>query len=726
MSRRTWLLSLFASSMLSGAAFGAETKEPLSTWNWYGSILFQGEYRDSKNNFAGFGSRRIDGFSELDVRFSREISQYYRWDGSIFGAYDHSAFRSAKTGFIPERFFLRGQRGDGPLPWRVEFGDYFAFTSLRTLQVPLKGSRLELQYSPKGGKVFHSGQLFAGTRVQDYLQFASSAIDDNYFAGYSHLVEIGKQASLLFSGIWSHSELGGLSANAGQFSVSAEKGFSFLGHHLTIEAEVATIVGETIQGNTVVKDVDFGYFTQLNGFGGSGWRYSARFEDYGRNYRPSGASIIADRRSYEARLGKRFSNGLDGELRFQRFEDARSTANPIETHSVGGLFGWASLPFLKGASASADAFWRQVESANGGISHETWSAEFQTSWVINPLWTTSTRLSGQIFDSHQALLFDRTTMQLDLSVTRNISFAGISGSLSPGVVIRSVQNGPQDIFAIGPRLAANVIHEDGHSLSLDMSLLFQDATGGAVDTLNFNGGARYAYTTGNHRFGIEADYFSNDPNPGAFGNAFRIMANYTYRFAFPKADNTPAKDGGSRFVAYRDADLFADDFPDLASLRPGSASAGVFSNLQSLGYGEGIPIGAQRVFDGRFLRGLGQRQRLVLTKSGGTISKTSLVINFSSGRDAAGQQRSFARILESFIQHYGAPERTIQQGQFTQNVAQDLAAGRFRRVVEWKLRGGMLRFGIPKRLDGAVRMEAQFAQVHPNIGQLLWSIEEVR
>lgn len=734
MSKYAWISSVAVFTLILGVANGktinaansAERTEPLGTWNLYGSILVQGEYRDSKNNFAGFGNNKKDGFAELDVRFSREISPYYRWDGSFFGAYDRSDFRGQKSGAIPERFYLRGQRGDVKVPWRVEFGDYFAFTSLRSLQSPLKGARVELQYSPDQGDVFHSGQFFAGSRVRDYIEFTSRRLDDNFLAGYSHLVEFGKNGSILVSGFFTHSELNSLNADAGQFSVAVEKGFSFLDHHLTVEAEVAAITGETIQGAAVVDDTDFGYFTRISGYGGAGWRYSAQYEDYGKNYRPTAASVIADRRSYEARVGKRFSSGIDGEVRYQYSEDAKSTANPIETNTIGAVLGWASLPFLNSGSASLNTFWRQVESANGSTSHETWSADLQTSWVINPKWTATTRLFGLIFDSNQALLFDRKTLQLDASVTRNVNIGDISGSISPGVVIRKQVNGPQDIFAIGPRLSANLFHQKGHSLSFDMSVLYQDGSGGAIDKVDFNGGVRYAYTTGNHRFGVEANYLSNDPGIGTFGSAYRIMANYTYRFAVPAASQEPATDGGSKFVSYREGDLFADDFPDLASIHPGSGIGQTVAKMQARGYGNGIPIGSQRVFDGIFLKGLGQRQRLVLTAQGRSVGKTSLIVNFAAGRDPSGQARTFARIVEKFIQHYGSPERTIDEGVFTANLAADIASGRFRRIVEWKLRGGILRFGIPKRLDGQVRMEAQFAASHPNIGQLLWSIQEVR
>ena len=53
-------------------------------------------------------------------------------------------------------------------------------------------------------------------------------------------------------------------------------------------------------------------------------------------------------------------------------------------------------------------------------------------------------------------------------------------------------------------------------------------------------------------------------------------------------------------------------------------------------------------------------------------------------------------------------------------------ADRFIRVVQWELPGGVLRFGIPRRLDRRVRMEIQYAARFADPLSTRWSIEAVR
>ncbi|MDQ6954447.1 MAG: hypothetical protein Q9M20_03285 [Mariprofundaceae bacterium] len=50
----------------------------------------------------------------------------------------------------------------------------------------------------------------------------------------------------------------------------------------------------------------------------------------------------------------------------------------------------------------------------------------------------------------------------------------------------------------------------------------------------------------------------------------------------------------------------------------------------------------------------------------------------------------------------------------------------WRNVAKWKRDGGTLRFGIPRRLDGKVRMELQFGRNFPALKDTLWSLEQVR
>ena len=48
------------------------------------------------------------------------------------------------------------------------------------------------------------------------------------------------------------------------------------------------------------------------------------------------------------------------------------------------------------------------------------------------------------------------------------------------------------------------------------------------------------------------------------------------------------------------------------------------------------------------------------------------------------------------------------------------------RVMEWDTPTGIIRFGIPRRCDGQVRMEIQQRQSFPPPSETLWSIEAVR
>lgn len=715
------LTAILALSLPVSAA--AQEREP-SNWALFGSVLFQGEYRNSTNNFGGFGSHRRDAFAEVDARFERQFSPYSSVSGSFFGSYDESEFRGTRDGLAAERFYLKAEQGDVGAPWRLELGDFFGFTTLRTLQAPLKGGRFEYQVASDGG-LFQSGQFFAGSRVSDYHQFAGAEFDDNLHAGYSHLIEMEK-GSLLLSASWTHNEARGLTADAGLFSIAGERSFLVLDQFLTVESEVSMLGGETITNGAVTNDASMGYFGQLSGSGGAGWSYALRGEHYERNYKPIGSSITADRLFLEARLSKRFANGIDAELRAQQFEDNYSTTNVVTTQTVGLQTSWVNVPLRGNPSATLGFFWRDVVSENRAVENETLSADSSVSWSITPLWTTTTRLSALDLNSPQPTLSDQRTGQIDLSLNRRFDFTSVTGTFSPGFIVRRETTPTSSNWSYGPRLILSLFQQDGHSLNLNASSLWRDTGGGSTDTLGINGGLRYAYTKGNHRFGIEADYFSNDPDPGRKGEAYRIAANYTWRFAVPKPAANTANDGGSRFVSFRPGTLFRKGFPDIAALAPGTPLDASLEKFGEEGLGNGTEIGPNRIFEGRFLRGLGQRQRLVLTESADRLTKATIIIEFAPGRDAAGKAQEYARILERLGARYGTPERSIDDGVFVADLETALAAGRLRRITEWRLRTGILRFGVPARLDGVARMEIQFARIHPNVGDSFWSLEEVR
>jgi hypothetical protein len=74
----------------------------------------------------------------------------------------------------------------------------------------------------------------------------------------------------------------------------------------------------------------------------------------------------------------------------------------------------------------------------------------------------------------------------------------------------------------------------------------------------------------------------------------------------------------------------------------------------------------------------------------------------------------------------GKPVTFQEEGDFTANLRVDLERGRFVRLYEWATPSGVLRFGIPRRLDRKVRLEIQHAQSFPEARAALWSIEPLQ
>jgi len=74
----------------------------------------------------------------------------------------------------------------------------------------------------------------------------------------------------------------------------------------------------------------------------------------------------------------------------------------------------------------------------------------------------------------------------------------------------------------------------------------------------------------------------------------------------------------------------------------------------------------------------------------------------------------------------GPPSTSISEGNFAPGLQAALRDGRFRRIFEWPTNGGVLRLGIPLRLDGAIRFDAIIARRQPSPGQLIWGLQQVR
>ncbi len=241
---------------------------------------------------------------------------------------------------LAERLNLTWEKGDGAVPFRAEAGDYFASFSPRTIQLNLKGAQIDIQPGIGGSKTRSSAVVFSGVNQSIYRDIdynrdmyhgASALIDDPRYGIYAlNVVNNHREADVA----------AGLEArNQTVFGIATEHKVELAGQRLTLEAEIAHFIGDHAAGDgggTDTGEADNGYYFQLDGRGDSPLTYNLRYENYGADYRPNGASITPDRQTIETGLGWRFTDGLQLRLRGQAFRDSLESDNPTDT-SVGGV-----------------------------------------------------------------------------------------------------------------------------------------------------------------------------------------------------------------------------------------------------------------------------------------------------------------------------------------------------------------------------------------------------
>jgi hypothetical protein len=132
------------------------------------------------------------------------------------------------------------------------------------------------------------------------------------------------------------------------------------------------------------------------------------------------------------------------------------------------------------------------------------------------------------------------------------------------------------------------------------------------------------------------------------------------------------------------------------------------------------------VYEARVLEEVDQRQRLALLHEAGKITLAALIVEFDDigNRDSVFQV--FERVRRLLLERFGNPAFAIEQGEFSASFAAEVNSGRLVRLMEWPTEAGWLRLGIPRRLDGQVRIEVQHARSFPPPGDTLWSVESVR
>ncbi len=436
--------------------------------------------------------------------------------------------------------------------------------------------------------------------------------------------------------------------------------------------------------------------------------------------------MTSNRRSLEFRAARRFEDGLAVRGRVQVFTDSLEHANAQYTDTLGVNLTGPILQFLvPGLSISWDTFHQAVENRPRTTNNDTFSTDMNLSAPLPAGW------NGRVGASLQETVNDvanttAVTRQLTLGLDRGLTLLGFTGSISPGFTYRSIGNGAAHAREYDPSVSL-ILAGGPHSMSLDYDYLIQNRLrAGVADLRTHNAAGRYGYRTGPHRLGFEIDYIDRIPEGTSATRSYRAGVFWTWSFDKPREvagrEVEPIGPQAAPLEPVESGPVGA----VLEALPPGLGLATARERLAAVGIVGGIDQPGVVVYDARLLPEIDQRQRVTLEHANGVLSRSALIIEFDNVGNLDTTARTFERVREALLLLFGSPSLTHERGTFTVNLVNDVNSDQLVRLMEWNRPAGVIRFGIPRRLDRQVRMEVQYAASFPPPSQTRWSLETVR
>ena len=703
----------------------------MDDWHINGSNTLRGSFYDAYGPGAASPYPFEGGmlFNEFNVYLNKRNTRYDSMRAEISGLVNvDDEYRATNNSVVPERMSFVRENGETDIPYRIEAGDHFAYYSYLTLQRSLKGLQLEFQpVSDVAGRK-HSIVVTMGA---DQSNWRDLKPDDDFTTGFSWLMQDRLLGALGFNFVHNTRDKSATAGTLGRqqyvASLTGEKVFDTPQYKTVFEAELAHFAGDhngvagaaSGQGRS-----ENGYFMQLSGQSKLiPWDYRLRIDHYGQDFRPRGAIVTADRRSIELHSGWLHQSGVRTRGRIQFFQDGFETTNKTSTRTYGINF---SGPLLKNyypdVNGTVDAFIQNRDNDSGTVNTNTKNFNMSLTKPLRGGWSGRGSLFIQNIDDESTTNADTYTRQLGLNGDHSIEIAGFKGVITPGILLRTVRRGSNYSTDFNPTLALSLTR-GAHALRFDYGSEFQNRdlsiSGADINTHKLN--LDYRYTNGQQVFGLEGNLFDRDTRPGESTQAYRLSAYWTYNFDKPPtALARAATPIGGQQAAKLDIQA------TIAGLVPGATEDKVLAALSRARITGGVEQAGYVVYETPLLSEIFRRQRLVLEFAAGNLERSALLIDFDNVGDRDTVMQTFEKIRQTLIRQLGNPSRTIQNGDFTASFVADVNSQQLIRIVEWSTPYGVIRFGIPRRLDGHVRMEIQYGRIFPPTSETLWSIENVR
>lgn len=728
MSRRRLLPAAVA--LATAALSGESAAQYAPGWQVSGTNTARGEHYGTSGDRTQ-SPYQLDlgnmAYDELNLVARLQDSPYSLWRFSVSGVVNGSPYRSPYDGVVPERLNALRENGEAAIPYRAEAGDFFAFTSLRTLQRSLKGVSLEMQPALGSPDLRHSIVVFGGA-YQPQWRDANWDVDNTI--GASYVLEHPRAGRLNVNLL--RNERAALAANGTPQreqvvgSVAGETLQGFGNWRIRVEGEAAAFKGDHEFGtpsDPAVDRRDHGLFAQVTAFDAN-WNWRLRGEQYGKDYRPNGAITTADRRSFEAHVAYMFNGGLMLRGRYQDYRDQFESDNPLETKVFGANLSGAVAPL--GIAGTLDGFVQDQERRDGTLDSRFGSLTLTLSKPFANGWVGQAFLVGQQTKNRLDSALDTRTSQAQASVIIPLAFGNWRGSVAPGLLYRNV-TGPFATRDWQPTIMVSAFG-GAHRVNATAGYLGQEPrVEGRADVASVNFAMDYRYRIGAHELGFDWTIYDRKPSPGQSTRAQRVGVFWTLYLDQAMAAATPTRASTPIPVAELTAAGVVRSPELLVRLAPGADLESAVKTLAEGGIAGGVRQPNAVVYETRLLAELEQRQRLVLAHDAGLLERSALIVSLADQATGDDASRTYERVRRALLDRFGNPSFTFDEGAFGPGFAADLAAGRFIRLTEWTTQAGhTIRLGIPRRLDGLARIEVHHARRFPSPRDTNWGLDAIR
>jgi hypothetical protein len=423
--------------------------------------------------------------------------------------------------------------------------------------------------------------------------------------------------------------------------------------------------------------------------------------------------IVPDRRSVEGFWTWRKRNAPDFSLRYQDFTDDRHTANPRETRVAGVQLRGAEHPGSR-VSGSMRAFVQETSDRAGTVDEVANAASIDLVRSLSHGRTARVGAAKRRAEPRSGSPTLSSVLQRSVGMDRPLRLGAMKGILSLGMLGRETLTRTNQGREWMPSLAL-ALRKGHEEVNLNFAAPRQDwETVATPDVETTDLQVRYKHTYGERTVGVDYSRYDRRDETGRFTKAFQVAAYYAKRFGriYGGKPTRPKQAAKGRL--------------DPTAFALGGTLEQACKVVEGWGVGAPSVQGDLRVYEAAVFDDVPGRQRLVLVGDGDRLARASVAVEVESPVESRDLQDAFERVRRSVVKRYGSPVRDQSFGEPLPDMVAQIRSGAYWRVMEWNVDGGALRLGIPRRLDGALRIEVQFAPSFPPVEDTYWGVEALR